>query len=82
MVYAACTPAFAADYVDRNAESRAVNHWDPGVMERKLTTGGYGLVIVERDRVFEIIKPVERTPSRDRLAAALRSLSGVMGVEC
>jgi len=81
-VYAACTPAFAADYLDRNAQSRGVKHWDPGVLDRKLTAGGYGLLIVERDKVFEVIKPAEKTPARDRVADALRSLSGVMRVEC
>src|SRR5574341_910946 len=81
-VYVACTPAFAADYMDRNTESRGVNHWDPGVMDRKLTAGGFGLLIVERDRVFEVIKPVERTPTPDRVANVLRSLSGAIRVEC
>jgi hypothetical protein len=81
-VYAACTPAFAADYLDRNTESRGVQHWDPGLLDRKLTAGGYGLLIVERDSVFEVIKPGEKTPSQQRVEDALRSLSSVMRVEC
>jgi hypothetical protein len=81
-VYTACTPAFAADYLDRNTESRGVQRWDPGLLDRKLTAGGYGLLIVERDSVFEVIKPGETTPSQERVADALRSLSSVMRVEC
>ena len=59
VVYLACTPAFAAEYLDRNSESRGVPHWDPGVLDRKLKAGGFGLLLVERDAVFEVIEPIE-----------------------
>lgn len=81
-VYLACTPAFCADYLERNAYSRGVNHWDPGVLERKLSAGGFGLLIVERDAVFEVLKPTERTPSSSNVATALSGLSPVRRVEC
>ena len=81
-VYLACTPAFCAEYLDRNAESRGVNHWDPGVLERKLSAGGFGLLIVERDAVFEVLKPTERTPSSSNIATAVNGLSSVRRVEC
>ena len=61
-VYLACTPAFAAEYLERNAYSRGVNQWDSCVLERKLNSGGYGLLIVERDTVFEVLSPKEGTP--------------------
>jgi hypothetical protein len=67
---------------DRNTESRGVKHWDAEVMNRKLAAGGYGLLLVERDTVFEVIKPIERTPSRDKVEHAVRPLSSAMRVEC
>jgi hypothetical protein len=73
-VYLACTPAFAAEYLERNAEHRAVNHWDPTLLDRKLKQGGFGLLIVERDTVFEVIKPVEQTPSPERVAKIIAGL--------
>ena len=81
-VYLACTPAFCAEYLDRNAESRGVNHWDPSVLERKLTVGGFGLLIVERDSVFEVLKPAERTPSSTNITSAVNGLSSVRRVDC
>jgi hypothetical protein len=81
-VYLAGTPAFCAEYLDRNAESRGVNHWDPGVLERKLTSGGFGLLIVERDNVYEVIRPAERTPSVSNVNTAVARLSSVRRVEC
>jgi len=74
-VYLACTPAFAADYLERNAEHRAVNHWDPTLLDRKLRQGGFGLLIVERDNVFEVIKPIEQSPSQERVARIVASLA-------
>ena len=79
-VYAACTPAFAAEYLDRNEKS--VKHWDPTVLERKLTDGGFGLLIVERDSVFEVIKPAERTPSSSNVSRVVSTLSEVRLIEC
>jgi hypothetical protein len=73
-VYLACTPAFAAEYLERNADHRSVNHWDPTLLDRKLKQGGFGLLIVERDHVFEVIKPVEQTPSADRVATVVSRL--------
>jgi hypothetical protein len=63
-VYMACTPAFAAEQLLKNADSPSVDHWDPTVLDRKLKAIGCGLLIVERDDVFEVIKPVERQPTR------------------
>jgi hypothetical protein len=73
-VYLACTPAFAADYLERNAEHRAVNHWDHSLLDRKLKQGGFGLLIVERDNVFEVIKPVQQNPKEDRVSKIIASL--------
>jgi hypothetical protein len=73
-VYLACTPAFAANYLELNAFHRAVNHWDPTLLDRKLKQGGFGLLIVERDAVFEVIGPVERSPSPERVARIVAGL--------
>jgi hypothetical protein len=81
-VYVACTPAFCAEYLERNAYSKGVNHWDPDVLERKLSAGGFGLLIVERDSVFEVLKPTERAPSDSKIASAVNGLSSVRRVEC
>jgi hypothetical protein len=81
-VYLACTPAFCAEYLDRNAESKGVNHWDPSVLERKLTAGGFGLLIVERETVFEVLKPTERTPSAPNITIAVNGCASLRRVEC
>lgn len=73
-VYLACTPAFAAEYLERNAQHPSVNRWDPTLLDRKLKQGGFGLLIVERERVFEVIEPVERNPSEEKV---MRVVSGL-----
>jgi hypothetical protein len=80
LVYIACTPAFAADYLDRNENS--VKHWDATALERKITGGGIGLLIVERDQVFEVVKPIERTPTGTNFSRVLSALSAVNLIEC
>jgi hypothetical protein len=80
-VYLACTPAFAAYYLEKNAENRNVNHWDAGLLDRKLKQGGFGLLIVERDSVFEVIKPLERTPDDSRTSKVIASLTDFQRVE-
>ena len=80
-VYLACTPAFAADYLERNADHRDVNRWDPTLLDRKLKQGGFGLLIVERDNVFEVIKPVEQNPSPERVSRVVSKLTSIQMVE-
>jgi len=80
LVYMACTPDFAAEYLDHNEQS--TGHWDREVLERKLIAGGFGLLIVERDQVFEIIKPVERTPTSANSLKVTNSLSAINLIEC
>lgn len=80
-VYLACTPAFAADYLERNAEHRAVNHWDPTLLDRKLRQGGFGLLIVERDAVFEVINPVVQDPTPERLSKIISGLPAFHKIE-
>jgi hypothetical protein len=80
-VYLACTPAFAADYLERNAGHRSVNRWDPTLLDRKLKQGGFGLLIVERDNVYEVIKPVEQSPSVERVQKTIASLTNFQRVE-
>jgi hypothetical protein len=80
LVYIACTPAFAADYLDRNENS--VKHWDATAFERKITGGGIGLLIVERDQVFEVVKPIERTPNSTNFSRVVSALSAVNLIEC
>jgi hypothetical protein len=80
-VYLACTPAFAADYLERSAEHRAVNHWDPTLLDRKLKQGGFGLLIVERDNVFEVITPVEQTPDEQKVVKIIAGLPAFHRIE-
>jgi len=80
LVYIACTPAFAADYLDRNENS--VKHWDATAFERKLAGGGIGLLIVEREQVFEVIKPAERIPPSANISRVTSALSAINLIEC
>jgi len=80
-VYLACTPAFAADYLERNAENRNVNRWDATLLDRKLKQGGYGLLIVERDHVFEVIKPLEQNPSEEKVNRIIHSLPALHKID-
>ena len=80
VVYMACTPAFVAEYLDHNEGS--TGHWDRDVLERKLAAGGFGLLVVERDQVFEVVKPVERTPSSENSERTVGALSAVNLIEC
>lgn len=80
-VYLACTPAFAAEYLQKNADNRNVNHWDPGLLDRKLKQGGFGLLIVEREKVFETIKPVERDPNATAVSRVVAGLSNFQRIE-
>lgn len=79
-VYMACTPDFAAEYLDHNEQS--TGHWDQEVLERKLAGGGFGLLIVERDQVFEVIKPIEKTPSETNSSKVTSALSSANLIEC
>ncbi len=80
-VYLACTPAFAAEYLERNADHPSVGRWDPTLLDRKLKQGGFGLLIVERDKVFEVIKPVEQTPAEDKVAKVVSTLPALHKIE-
>jgi hypothetical protein len=80
-VYLACTPAFAADYLERNAENRNVNRWDATLLDRKLKQGGFGLLIVERDHVYEVIKPVEQNPSEEKVSRIIRNLPSLHKID-
>jgi hypothetical protein len=80
LVYMACTPDFAAEYLNHNEQS--TGHWDREALERKLTAGGFGLLIIEREQVFEVVKPVERTPSSANSSKVVGALSVAKIVEC
>lgn len=58
-VYLACTPSLAAQYLEKHADARNVRHWDPQALTRKLEPLGVGLLLVEREQVFEYIRPRE-----------------------
>ena len=80
LVYIACTPAFAADYLDRN--ENFVKHWDATALERKITGGGIGLLIVERNQVFEVVKPIEHSPASTNFSRVVSALSAMNVIEC
>jgi hypothetical protein len=80
-VYLACTPAFGADYLERHASHRSVNRWDASMLDRKLKQGGFGLLVVERDKVFEMIEPVPRAPSEDRVAKVVANIPALHKIE-
>ena len=80
-VYLACTPAFAAEYLELSAKHRSVNRWDSTLLDRKLKQGGFGLLIVERDKVFEVIKPIEQSPADDKVAKVVARLPALHKIE-
>jgi hypothetical protein len=74
-IYLACTPALAAEYLDRHSSGRNVHHWDPKVFHRKLKSFGFGLLLVEGEKVYEILKPSEREPDGCRIKETIAALS-------
>lgn len=64
--YLACTPYFAADYLDRHSEGAKVRHWEANVLREKLEAFGFGLLLVEGERVYEVMKPMRRAPRSDK----------------
>lgn len=80
-VYLACTPAFAAEYLERNADNRNVNHWDPCLLDRKLKQCRFGLLIVERNKVFEVIRPAEQTVADAKIGKIVSGLSSFQRIE-
>jgi hypothetical protein len=54
---------------------------DPTLLDRKLKQGGFGLLIVERDSVFEVIKPVEQSPNPERVQKVISSLAAFHKVD-
>jgi len=79
-VYMACTPDFVAEYLDHNEQS--TGHWDPDALERKLTGNGLGLLIIEKEMVYEVTKPLERTPSSGNRSNVAMALSDVNLIDC
>ncbi len=48
-VYLACTPAMAAEYLRKHADSREAKRWDREAFDRKLQKLGVGMLLVEGD---------------------------------
>jgi len=80
LVYMACTPDFAASFLDQN--ERSTKHWDPSILDRRLRSAGLGLLIVERDQVFEVIRPTERNPASKNSSKVVDALSPSNLIEC
>ena len=57
LVYMACTPDFATAFLYHNEGS--TNHWDASVLDRKLRSAGFGVLIVEQEQVFEQGESIE-----------------------
>jgi hypothetical protein len=66
-VYLAITPFLAATYLDQHSEASKVRHWDAGVLDRKLEQFGFGLLLVDGDRVYEHRQPKPREPHAKKL---------------
>lgn len=74
--YLACTPYFAATYLDRHSNGVGVKHWDSNALKEKLEAFGFGLLLVEGDSVYEVMKPTRRSPGGaklDQVRFALKS---------
>lgn len=74
VMYFACTPAMAAQYLDRHSEARGVHYWDSTVLRKKLESFGFGMLLVEEQNVFEVLKPAERRPQEAKVEELRRCL--------
>jgi hypothetical protein len=69
--YLACTPYMAAEYLWKHSEAKAVRHWDGDVLGRKLRLVGAGLVLVQDQRVYEVMRPKSRALDERKLRELL-----------
>jgi hypothetical protein len=60
VMYLACTPAFAAEFLLANANAPNAERWNPSALRDKLAALGFGLFIVEGEAVSESLAPRER----------------------
>lgn len=79
-VYLACTPAMAAEYLDKHAEARGVHHWDSTVLRKKLESFGFGLLLVEGSTVYEVMKPTEKEPNGGKAREVLNAMAANLKV--
>ncbi|HEX4406742.1 MAG TPA: hypothetical protein VH560_18010 [Polyangia bacterium] len=60
VMYLACTPAAAAEYLLASGNAPTTRRWDASALRRKLGALGFGLFIVEGEAVSESLAPRER----------------------
>jgi hypothetical protein len=60
VMYLACTPAFAAEYLLASGNAPGAERWNPAALRLKLAALGFGLFIVEGEAVSESLAPRER----------------------
>jgi hypothetical protein len=64
-VYLGCSSAMAAEYVTKHASANGVEQWDPEVLNNKLRSFGFGLLLVSGEtHVDELLAPKGRVPQR------------------
>ena len=72
--YLACSPFIAALYLEKHADGKAVDHWDPEILNSKVKQGGFGLLLVEDDDTVEHLQPREGVVAENRLRELLVKL--------
>jgi hypothetical protein len=60
VMYLACTPAFAAEFLLASGNAPGAKRWIPAALRLKLAALGFGLFIVEGEAVSESLAPRER----------------------
>ncbi len=60
VMYLACTPAFAAEYLLASGNAPGAKRWNPAALRRRLAALGFGLFVVEGEAVSESLAPRER----------------------
>jgi hypothetical protein len=60
VMYLACTPAFAAEFLLAGGNAPGAKRWNPSALRRKLADLGFGLFIVEGEALSESLAPRER----------------------
>jgi hypothetical protein len=80
-MWAACPPYMAAAYLDKHSGARSVKHWDANVLKSKLESFGFGLLLIEGQDVFEVIKPSQREPTAAKVKELMDSMESKLKVK-
>ncbi|MFO0748462.1 MAG: hypothetical protein U1F43_22780 [Myxococcota bacterium] len=73
-VYLACTPWLAAEYLDAHSQANNVRRWDGDLLTNKLARFGFGLLLVDSNKVAEVMKPTRKAPPKTKVEEVRKTL--------